>query len=285
MKRENKLAAIVSRLVQGCTDKEIRDDLHVPKSTYFYWKGRINAEGLSSVMQRQKQGPEPKAAVDPFVKKNALHWRDKYGWGPGKIAGHLKVHCNIAVSHHQIYNLLVDTKRNNPLNYTRRIKGKKRYERMHSMSLLHADWKDVATNPMITFLDDHSRFITASEKFTEATAENSIRLLELTIKQFGKPKQVITDRGTQFWNNRGDDPAEFTQFCIDNNIQHIKCSKGSPQANGKLENFHGQYDAESWRFKSHTKYIKYWNYKRPHGGIGFLYPYEVFVRDGPINSG
>lgn len=285
MKRETKIAAIVNRLMQGYADREIRQELEISKSTYFYWKSRIDKDGLAAVMLKQKPGPEPNRAVDPFVRKNALAWRDKYGWGPCKIAGHLRVHHGIEISHHQIYNLLIETKKNKPISYVRRIKGKKRYERMHSMSLLHMDWKDVHKEPMLTTLDDHSRFVTASKKFSEATMGNSITQLELVIKRFGKPKQILTDRGAQFWNNYSDKPTEFTQFCIDNGIQHIKCSKSSPQANGKLEAFHGCYDAEAWRFKTHDKFIHYWNYKRPHGGIGFLYPYEIFIRDGPINSG
>lgn len=285
MKRESKIAGIVNRLMQGYTDKEIRNELKISKSTYFYWKARIEKEGLASILQKQKPGPQPNKSVDSFIRKNALMWRDKYGWGPTKIAGHFKVHHETQISHHQIYNLFIETKRNKPIGFVRRIKGKKRYERKHSMTLLHTDWKDIRTNPMLTYLDDHSRFVTASMKFTEATMENSIKLLKQVIKQFGKPKQVLTDRGSQFWNNRGEDPTEFTQFCTDNEILHIKCSKASPQANGKLENFHGQYDAESWRFSTHAKYIHHWNYQRPHGGIGYLYPAEVFFRDGPINSG
>lgn len=285
MKRETKIAGIVNRLMQGYTDREIRQELNISKSTYFYWKARIEKEGLSSVLVKQKPGPEPKKSIDPFVRKNALMWRDRYGWGPCKVAGHLRVHHGIDISHHQIYRLFVETKRNDPLGYVRRIKGKKRYERMHSMSLLHTDWKDIRTEPMLTYLDDHSRFVTASDKFAEATMENSIKLLELTMRRFGKPKQVLTDRGTQFWNSRGEDLTEFTQFCIENGIQHIKCSKASPQANGKLEAFHGCYDAESWRFKTHGKFIRYWNYKRPLSTIGYLYPAEVFFRDGPINFG
>lgn len=279
MKRETKIAAIVNRLMQGYTDKEIRESLEIPESTYFYWKSRIEKEGLPSVIQRQQPGPKPSSEIDRTTKQTILKWRDKYGWSPLKIEGHLRVHHKTEISHRQIYYLLKDTKRNKSLGYVRRVKGKKRYERTHSMSLIHMDWKDVLTNPMLTSLDDHSRFVTASEKFSEATMENSIKQLELVIRRFGKPKQILTDRGVQFWNNRGETPTAFTQFCMDNGITHIKCSKSSPQANGKLEAFHGCYDAESWRFKTHQKFIRYWNYKRPHGGIGYLYPYEIFVRD------
>lgn len=279
MKRETKIAAIINRLMQGNTDKKIRESLGIPESTYFYWKSRIEKEGLASVTQKQQPGPKPSAEINGATRQMILRWRDKYGWSPVKIEGHLRVHHKTELSHRQIYYLLRDTKRNKSLGYVRRIKGKKRYERTHSMSLLHMDWKDVHTKPMLTTLDDHSRFVTASDKFSNATMENSIKQLEIVIRHFGKPKQVLTDRGIQFWNNRGEKPTEFTQFCIDNAIQHIKCSKASPQANGKLEAFHGCYDAESWRFKTHQKFIRYWNYERPHGGIGYLYPYEVFVRD------
>lgn len=285
MKREIKIAGIVNRLMQGYTDKEIRKELGISKSTYFYWKSRIEQEGLASVIQKRQTGPKPSTEIDKSIRKLILGFRDKYGWSPVKIEGHLRVHENITISHRQIYYLLQETKKNKSLGYVRRIKGKKRYERTHSMSLLHMDWKDVHTKPMLTTLDDHSRFVTASEKFSNATMGNSIKQLELVIERFGKPKQILTDRGIQFWNNRNDKPTAFTQFCIDNDIEHIKCSKASPQANGKLEAFHGCYDAESWRFKTHAKYIHYWNYERPHGGIGFLYPYEVFIRDGPSNSG
>ncbi len=284
MKREVKIAAIVNRLMQGYADKEIRQALKISKSTYFYWKARIEKEGLASVLQKRQTGPQPSTEIDKTVKQMILNWRDRYGWSPVKIEGNLKVHHSIEISHRQIYYLLLETKRNKSLGYVRRIKGKKRYERLHSMSLLHMDWKDVHKEPMLTTLDDHSRFVTASNKFSNATMENSIKQLEFVMKRFGKPKQVLTDRGIQFWNNRSDKPTEFTQFCVDNEIEHIKCSKSSPQANGKLEAFHGCYDAESWRFRTHLRYIKYWNYERPHGGIGYLYPYEVFIRDGPTNS-
>lgn len=285
MKRETKIAAIVTKLVQGYTDIEIRQELNISKSTYFYWKKRIEEDGISKVLVKRRPGPDPAKRVDSSIAKKVFLWRDRYGWGPGKISGHLRAHHGIEISHHQIYRLLIETKRNKPIGYVREIRGKKRYERTHSMSLLHMDWKDVHTNPMLTSLDDHSRFITASEKFDEATMENSIKLLEAVIQKFGKPRQILTDRGIQFWNNRSDNPTKFTQFCIDNDIDHIKCSKGSPQANGKLEAFHGCYDAESWRFKTHNKFIRYWNYKRPLSSIGYLYPAEIFFRDGPINSG
>lgn len=279
MNRETKICTIPIRIAEGYTDKEIMYDLDIPKRTYYRWKARIEKEGHDAVVNKKKPGPEPINKIDNFIKESTILWREKYGWGPEKIAGNLKAHHNIDISHHQIYNLLVQIGKNKAIENPRRIKGKTRYEREHSMSLLHMDWKDTLTEPMLSCMDDHSRFLTASDKFSEATSENSIRILERTIKRFGTPEQVLTDRGSQFWNNLGDKPTEFTQFCTEHGIEHIKCSKASPQANGKLEAFHACYDDESWRFKTHMGYIRYWNYKRPHGALGYLFPHEVFIRD------
>ncbi len=287
MDRKSKIAGIVTKLLQGYTDKEIRQELRISKSTYFYWKARIQAEGHGSVIAKKKPGPRPAQMIDSGIRVKILDWRDRYGWGPTKIEGHLKAHMELRISHRQIYYLLKETKRNRSIGVPRRLKGTRRFERKHSMSLLQADWKGGKEgNPMLTFLDDHSRFIPASEKFSEATTENSIRMLETIIRAFGKPRQVLTDRGTQFWENRRNKPNSFGLFCEEQGIKHIKASKQSPQTCGKIESFHGCYDDESWRFKTHQKYIQYWNYKRPHGALKYLYPVEVFYKDmkGPTNS-
>ena len=75
----------------------------------------------------------------------------------------------------------------------------------------------------------------------------------------------------------------------DNGVQVIHSSVKRPTTCGKLENFHGRYDAEIWVTNGdHGKFVRYWNHKRPNGAIGYLYPVEVFYRDrkkSAINSG
>jgi hypothetical protein len=47
---------------------------------------------------------------------------------------------------------------------------------------------------MISYLDDHSRGIPRSRVHHNSTAENTIKLLDGSINQYGKPEQVLTDR-------------------------------------------------------------------------------------------
>lgn len=219
-----------------------------------------------------------------------LFWRRKYGWGPTKIEGHLNVHFNVHVPHNRIHKLFIANGLNKPVLNPRKTWGKKSWERLHSMTLFQADWKDINCDdeiPMMTFYDDHSRFVVASKRFEHATMENVIKLAEHAFRTYGKPEQILTDNGTQFVNNRGEGLTEFETFCHENGIETIRSSKQRPTTLGKIENFHGQYDAESWRFRSHQAYVKHWNYERPNGGIGYLYPCERFFNDrkGAINSG
>jgi putative transposase len=228
--------------------------------------------------------------MDSVNVKRIQLWRKTYGWGPTKIEGHLDAHYGIHIPHNRIYKLLVEKGLNKHIGQPRKTWGKKRWERQHSMTLWQGDWKDVRIGePMLTFYDDHSRFVVASRRFAEATTKNSIRLLLFAVGRHGWPDQVLTDHGTQFANNRGEGLSEFERICLDNGVQVIHSTVRRPTTLGKLENFHGRYDSEIWVTDGdHGKFVRYWNHKRPNGAIGYKYPVEVFYNDrkkSPINSG
>jgi len=93
---------------------------------------------------------------------------------------------------------------------------------------------------MISYLDDHSRFIPGSRIHHDPTAEHAIKLLKEAMRQYGKPDQILTDRGTQFHTVRGG-VSEFTEFCSGNDIEHIVVSLRRPSTIGKIEAFHKVY--------------------------------------------
>jgi putative transposase len=215
--------------------------------------------------------------------KLILELRRSKHWGPNKIEGYLRnyrVQDGITpVSHRTIHRILVEAGLNNPIPVPRRIWGKRRFEREHSNSLWQADYKLTDEDEwMISYLDDHSRFIAGSRIHHNPTAEHAIKLLEESVKRYGKPDQILTDRGTQFYPARGGG-SEFTEFCSGNGIEHIVASVRRPSTIGKIEAFHKAYVCESWMFPTHEGFVSYWNYERPHQGIGYLYPADVYFRD------
>jgi putative transposase len=135
---------------------------------------------------------------------------------------------------------------------------------------------------MISFQDDHSRFITGSVKVWDPTGENALRLLEKTVRKYGVPEQVLTDQGTQFKPARGG-TSEFAMHFQDMGIEHITASKRRPTTIGKIEAFHKAYEAESRLFKKHWSFIRYYNYTRPHEALNYLAPATIYFKDKKCN--
>lgn len=163
-----------------------------------------------------------------------------------------------------------------------------RYERKHSLSLIHVDWHEENEMKLITFEDDASRCILAAGEFPEATLENTIKVLKQAIKEgkkYGPIIQIITDNGTQFCVPQGpirsSRKTRFEKILEKHEIQHIKTRVKHPQTNGKLEKFHHLYDRRRNKFKSLKAFVKWYNETRPHMSLDFdkaETPSEAFTR-------
>jgi putative transposase len=91
----------------------------------------------------------------------------------------LKQSCGLNLPHNRLRIILKETGRalDQPAKQARRKWV--RYEREHSMSLWHTDWKQLDSGEwLIVYEDDASRLITGYCVFQDATAENTIRVLE-----------------------------------------------------------------------------------------------------------
>ncbi len=204
-----------------------------------------------------------------------IELRETYGWGPDKIE-HWLMREQINVSHATIYKILCKHSLNNPIRSPRRQWRKTRFERAKPNELWQCDWKlTVDDEWMITYLDDYSRFVIGSEIYHNPNTKNTIALLKQCIDQHGKPEQILTDRGTQF-TSVNSVMSQFTSYCANKGIEHIKASVRRPSTIGKVESWHRAYEYE--KNVSHNMFVKYWNYNRPHQGIGYLIPCELYFK-------
>ena len=147
----------------------------------------------------------------------------------------------------------------------------------------HTDWTyDPFTQKQFSvYIDDRTRLITSSGLFKRATAENSIALLKSSIANYGKPKSVMTDHGSQYYANKGDALQANTSFRIALDalgIKHYLARVNRPQTNGKVERFFLTYKTEyaTGTFSNIGKYIKHYNEKRLHMSLGYKTPKEVW---------
>jgi hypothetical protein len=120
-----------------------------------------------------------------------------------------------------VYRILRSSGLNRPLQTPRVKRSYTRWQRKHPNSLWQCDLKVVPpARWLITNLDDHSRFVTGSERFNEGTTENVIWLLDRAIHEYSKPREILADHGPQFWAVRRGE-SSFDAYCHKKEIKHI----------------------------------------------------------------
>ncbi|MCX5718428.1 MAG: DDE-type integrase/transposase/recombinase [Nitrospirae bacterium] len=163
-----------------------------------------------------------------------------------------------------------------------------RYERKHSLSLVHTDWSEFQGKQVIAFVDDASRMVIACGEFSNATEENSIAVLLQAIefaKPYGGIRQLISDHGTQFTAPRRDKDGfadhGFEKILAESGIEQIFARVKHPQTNGKLERWFYTYQTRRNKFASLSEFLHWYNDMKPHMSLNFNKaetPSEAFIR-------
>ena len=101
-----------------------------------------------------------------------------------------------------------------------------KYEGKHSNTLCHIDWSKYSDEKKLIIIeDDASRFIVGFVVFEEGTIDNTIETLVHAIELYGKPLEILTYHGTQFFSNGKNgilgDHDKFHEYLDNNGIKHI----------------------------------------------------------------
>lgn len=165
-----------------------------------------------------------------------------------------------------------------------------KYERRHSMSLWHTDWYQIEDDRwrdkwLIAYLDDASRFVVGWGVFDEATTENALSVLDDCIRRYGRPLELLTDHGSQFYANSGEIKSpgvcRFQQYLADRKVHHILGRVHHPQTNGKIERFYETFQSKIHHFDSVEQFMTWYNTKRPHMSLNWdelETPMQAFYR-------
>jgi len=267
---------VINQLNKGASVTYIARAQSISRQSVYDIKQAYNAKGLIALKDREVGRPEEQLPMG--IRQNILSLR-KQGHGIRRIEGLLKLE-GITVSHNKIHRLLTKLNMVIPEPKKGRRKNYIRWERKHSNSLWQTDfcWIERLECWLCGWLDDHSRFVPIVEYITEATTDNVVGLFEKAAKKYGYPRQTLSDRGTQFYNNLGE-TCKFLDHMGSKKVEHIFASIKKPTTCGKLERFWGTHNKERWNFSSLRKFLNYYNFKRPHMSLDYLTPYEVYVRD------
>jgi putative transposase len=220
--------------------------------------------------------------LNPKAQDMILEIRKKYGYGALSIEQILRKK-GFSISHRQIEKVIVRAGLVKPNIKKQKPRKWVRYELPNPNDLWHTDWTiDPFTEKKLSaYIDDRTRLIVSYGLFDKASAENSIALLKAGIAEYGKPKAIMTDHGSQYYAPRPECKQGNTQFRITLNIlgiKHYLARINRPQTNGKIERWFGTYKEEYLRgsFSSIKDFVKCYNEGRLHMSLGYRTPLEVW---------
>lgn len=241
---------------------------------------RIYKEQGFEGLKDHKTG-RPEITLNPKIEKTIFHYR-KFGYGACRIENILK-NQGFSISHRQIEKLLLRNGLVKPNIKKQKCRKWVRYELPTPNDLWHTDWSydPFTTKQLSVYLDDKTRIITSFGIFKRATAENSIALLKSAIADYGKPKCIMTDHGSQFYANKTDKLNQNTQFRITLDvlgIKHYLARVNRPQTNGKVERFFLTYKTEyaTGCFSNVKDFMRHYNKKRIHMSLGNKTPKQIW---------
>jgi len=264
------------RIGEGASVSEVCTAAQIPRRTFYDWWRRYRQHGPDGLEPRSRR-PHSIHRTASRVVEEVTSIRQETGWCPHKIAGYMRKQGR-PVGHMTVYRILRASGLNRPLQKPRVKRSYIRWERKHPNSLWQCDLKQVDEKWLITNLDDHSRFVPASEHFNEGTTENAIWLLDRAIHEYTKPREILTDHGSQFYSVRGGE-SSFDAYCQQQGIKHILGGIGKPTTLGKIERWFLTYDLEHARFPLHRKFVDYYNFDRPHMSLSYNTPAEIYFGD------
>lgn len=137
---------------------------------------------------------------------------------------------------------------------------------------------------LIGYVDDYSRYITGLELFRSQTGQNVIEVYRRAASEYNPPKEMLTDNGRQYTSWHGS--SRFESELKKDKIHHIKSQPHHPMTLGKIERFwktiyleflvRAQFESFEDAAERIRQWVKYYNHKRPHQGIGGLCPADRY---------
>lgn len=265
----------------------------VSEHSLHLWLKRYRTDGPKGLEGRggRRKGRKP---VHGVIEREILSLKEKFPYfGLRKVQGFLARFKGLKTNRHQIRRVVKEAGLpETPL--VRRIWRKapliRRFERSKPGELWQTDITsfNLARNSqrvfLVAFIDDNSRYVVAWKLAMKATTAIVSETLLEGIQRFGKPVEVLTDQGPQYYSWRG--KSEFQKLLVKQGIKQAVARAHHPQTVGKCERFWKTVGEEFWARAEPQElidaqerlghFINHYNYFRPHQGIDNSVPADRF---------
>lgn len=296
---EQRRQAVEAYLKSGMSQKDFAKTWGTSPGSLFNWvkayqeQGPKALEGASLRQDAKKRGrkglPEP-------VKQEITSVKEEHPeFGTKSVRNFLWRFRGVKVSNGAVRKTLRDAEIPPLPRKGRKPRAKRkpkiqRFERARPMQL----WQTDITSFVLTrhsqrvyltvFMDDHSRYVVSWQLALQQTKEFVMETLLQGVSRFGKPEEVLTDQGRQYFSWRG--KSDFRKLLKKQGIKHVVSRAHHPETLGKCERFWETVGEEFWekvepqeldeareRFE---QYVNHYNHFRPHQGIDGLTPADRF---------
>lgn len=267
----------------------IADQFGISAFSVRRWSRQYQLYGQKGLENQPRKAPEPKPdapvakAIIDLKKQNPAH-------GAKRISDILKRFFLIGASPSTVQRTLQEKGLSQPVKRKpEKNPSKPRFfERARPNQMWQSDimtFRLAGKNAyLIGFIDDYSRYITGLGFYRSQTAENVIETYRRAVGEYGVPKEMLTDNGRQYTNWRG--TTRFEKELTKDRVKHIRSRPHHPMTLGKIERFWQSILSEFLQRAQFTSFedagyrisfwLKYYNYRRPHQGIGGLCPADRF---------
>ena len=262
----------------------------ISRQCFYRWLRRYEEEGEEGLRERSRRPLTSPNATQAEVVGKIIYLRRHYHQGPQKISMYLKRYHDVDISPSGVWRILkkLDMSRlPTSQRYQRHATRWKRYEKPLPGHRVQVDVKFTEPNAGLkkrhyqyTAIDDCTR-IRVLRIYPKNDQKTAIQFLDYFLERLPFKVEVIqTDNGSEF-------PGSFHYHVLDKGIGHVYIKPATPRLNGKVERSHRIDNEEFYRqlegvviddaglFNAQLReWENFYNFNRPHGGLGGQTPYE-----------
>ena len=259
------------------------------------WRARYELGGPQALEPKKMGRPsgEGRSTLPEGLQQEIARTKRRFPFfGLKKVRDFLKRFGGQSVSTGSVRKVLKSEGLHDPAPKSRRKKHAlvRRFERSKPGEL----WQTDITSYVLTrsrvrvyltvFLDDFSRYVVSWQLATHQKSELVCEALMEGIERFGKPEEVLSDQGRQYFAWRG--KSGFQRLLVREGIRHVVARTHHPETLGKCERLWETIGTELWERAQPQDlgeararlghYFAHYNHFRPHQGIDGMVPADRF---------
>jgi transposase InsO family protein len=291
---DERRAAIEAFLASGRTQEDFAKLWGVSATTLCTWMRRYKEGGPQGLEKRPARPRKKKSRLPSGVLAEIARTKRRFpDFGMRRVRDWLARFQGIRVSANTVQKALkeeglaIPPPRAKP---KRKRQPPRRFERSRPGELWQSDitsflfTRDSRRVYLVVFLDDFSRYVVSWALCGHQKSVMVLDALAEGLARFGKPREILTDQGRQYfaWRGRG----EFQKLLEREGIAHVVSRAHHPQTLGKCERLWKTIDEEFWQRARPQDladarerlghYFAHYNHFRTHQGIDGLCPADRF---------